>query len=200
MLAALLSPALANEDGVLRRTTVDAQGNQVVDTTRHFELYDHEDQPISAQPKMASFDQRCQQALRRAVADEEQGHRGQIPLYPDPLYHVTVAPRAHADQVTHSGPTLSTVAQPRSLPRPNAPGVGPAQPPSPTGAHVARLGACTSPVGTLHQACVKDYCLTHLAMHPSPELRVACPICRSDYRIVPRGVLRRASGVKLPSL
>ena len=105
-----------------------------------------------------------------------------------------------SDQVTHSGPTLSTVAQPRSLPRPTAPGVGLAQPPSPTGAHVARLGACTSPVGTLHQACVKDYCLTHLAMHPSPELRVACPICRSDYRIVPRGVLRRASGVKLPSL
>ena len=34
-------------------------------------------------------------------------------------------------QVTHSGPTLSTVAQPRSLPRPNAPGIGLAPPPSP---------------------------------------------------------------------
>ena len=52
-----------------------------------------------------------------------------------------------ARQVTHGGPTLSTVARPRSLPRPDAPGVGLAQPPSPTGAHVARLGACTSPVG-----------------------------------------------------
>lgn len=82
----LLLPALAlaGEDGA-RRTVVDAQGNQIVDTTHHFELYDHEDQPISAQPKMASFNQRCQQALQRAIADEEQGHRGQISLYPDPL-------------------------------------------------------------------------------------------------------------------
>ena len=35
------------------------------------------------------------------------------------------------------GPTLSTVAQPRAIQRPNASGVGLAQPPSPTGAHVA---------------------------------------------------------------
>ena len=52
-----------------------------------------------------------------------------------------------AAKVTRSGPTLSTVAQPPAVQRPHAPGVGLAQPPSPTGAHVARLGACMSPVG-----------------------------------------------------
>ena len=99
-LVLLLLPAraLGNEDGARRAAVVDAQGNQkIVDTSHHFELYDHEDQPISTQPKMASFNQRCQQALQRAIADEEQGHRGQISLYPDPLYHVTVAPRAHTE-------------------------------------------------------------------------------------------------------
>ena len=50
-------------------------------------------------------------------------------------------------QVTHSGPTLSTVAQPRAIQRLHAPGVGLAQLPSLTGAHVAHLDACTSPVG-----------------------------------------------------
>ena len=74
-------------------------------------------------------------------------------------------PPWYMDQVTHSGPTLSTVAQPQSLPRPNAPGVGLAQPPSPTGAHVARLGACTSPVG----------------LTPSGQWRTVRPLCVLRY-------------------
>ena len=44
---------------------------------------------------------------------------------------------ASVDQVSHSGPTFSTVAQPQAMQRLNAPGVGLAQLPSPTGAHVA---------------------------------------------------------------
>ena len=81
----------------VRRTIVDVNGNQAVDTTQQYELFDHNEQPLSAQPKMASFNQRCQQAVRRAVADAAEGHAGQIPLYPDPLFHVTVAPRASPD-------------------------------------------------------------------------------------------------------
>jgi len=44
-------------------------------------------------------------------------------------------------------------------------------------------------VGTnqwVHHQCLKTYCLQYLAMHPSPSLRVPCPICRTDYQIVPR--------------
>ena len=52
---------------------------------------------------------------------------------------------AVAIQVTHSGPTLSTVAPPQAIQRLNAPGVGPAQMPCPKGAHVARVGARTGP-------------------------------------------------------
>ena len=33
-------------------------------------------------------------------------------------------------------------------------------------------------------AGIKTYCLQYLAMHPSSTLRVPCPICRTDYRIV----------------
>ena len=81
----------------LRRAIVDVSGNQAVDSTQQYELFDHNEQPLSAQPKMASFNQRCQQAVRRAVADAAEGHTGPIPLYPDPLFHVTVAPRASPD-------------------------------------------------------------------------------------------------------
>ena len=86
---------------------------------------------LDAQLRVARQERRLRRALRRHVrrdADRPRGARS-------------------AAQVTHSGLTLSTVAQPRAIQRPNAPGVGLAPPPSPTGAHVARLGACTSPVG-----------------------------------------------------
>ena len=92
LLLALLRSGGAADD--VRRTIVDVSGNQAVDSTQQYELFDHNEQPLSAQPKMASFNQRCQQAVRRAVADAAEGHAGRIPLYPDPLFHVTVAPRA----------------------------------------------------------------------------------------------------------
>ena len=92
VLLALLHCCGAADD--VRRTIVDVSGNQAVDSTQQYELFDHNEQPLSAQPKMASFNQRCQQAVRRAVADAAEGHAGQVPLYPDPLFHVTVAPRA----------------------------------------------------------------------------------------------------------
>ena len=45
---------------------------------------------------MASFNQRCQQAIRRAVS--EQGRSDQITLFPDQLHGVTgVAPRAQPE-------------------------------------------------------------------------------------------------------
>ena len=47
-------------------------------------------------------------------------------------------------------------------------------------------GLLTNPRGPL-TAGLKTYCLQYLAMNPSSSLRVPCPICRSDYRIVPRG-------------
>ena len=50
--------------------------------------------------------------------------------------------------------------------------------------------ACVGTNRYVHEACIKTYCLQYLAIHPSPELRVPCPICRSDYQIVPRGALR----------
>jgi hypothetical protein len=80
-----------------RKAIVDVNGGQVVDKQAAYELFDHENQPLSAQPKMASFNQRCQQAVRRALADADEGHAGQISLYPDPLFHVTVAPRANPE-------------------------------------------------------------------------------------------------------
>ena len=92
VLLALLHCCGAADD--VRRTIVDVSGNQAVDSTQQYELFDHNEQPLSAQPKMASFNQRCQQAVRRAVADAAEGHAGRVPLYPDPLFHVTVAPRA----------------------------------------------------------------------------------------------------------
>ena len=95
VLLALLHCCGAADD--VRRTIVDVSGNQAVDSTQQYELFDHNEQPLSAQPKMASFNQRCQQAVRRAVADAAEGHAGRIPLYPDPLFHVTVAPRASPD-------------------------------------------------------------------------------------------------------
>jgi len=47
-------------------------------------------------------------------------------------------------------------------------------------------------VGTnqwVHESCLKTYCLQYLATHAAnaPSLRVACPICRSDYQITARG-------------
>ena len=95
VLLALLHCCGAVDD--VRRAIVDVSGNQAVDSTQQYELFDHNEQPLSAQPKMASFNQRCQQAVRRAVADAAEGHAGRIPLYPDPLFHVTVAPRASPD-------------------------------------------------------------------------------------------------------
>ena len=79
-------------------------------------------------------------------------------------------------QVTHSGSTLSTVARPRAVQRPNAPGVGLAPLPSPAGAHVARLGACMSPVGLTPSGqwrTVKDSAPTVCAQarRPSPTTR-----------------------------
>ena len=72
-------------------------------------------------------------------------------------------------QVTHSGPTLSTVAQPQAIERLDAPGVGPAQLPSPTGAHVARLGASMSP----------------MELTPSGQWRTARPLCVLQVFIPP---------------
>ena len=95
LLLALLHCCGAADD--VRRAIVDVSGNQAVDSTQQYELFDHNEQPLSAQPKMASFNQRCQQAVRRAVADAAEGETGPIPLYPDPLFHVTVAPRASPD-------------------------------------------------------------------------------------------------------
>ena len=42
-------------------------------------------------------------------------------------------------------------------------------------------------VGTnqwMHEACVKHYCVNYLSTHSPQSLRVPCPICRSEYRIV----------------
>ena len=84
--------------------------------------------------------------------------------------------------VTHSGPTRSTVAQPRAIQRPDAPGAGLAQPPSPRGAHVARLGACTSPVGLTPSGLVEDsggqcaHCVCSGARRSRPSCsRPTCP-------------------------
>ena len=60
LLLALLHCCGAADD--LRRAIVDVSGNQAVDSTQQYELFDHNEQPLSAQPKMASFNQRCQQA------------------------------------------------------------------------------------------------------------------------------------------
>ena len=93
MLASLFPIASALGDEA-RRFIVDVNGNHVAASDQYV-LYDHEDQPIAAQPKMASFNQRCQQAIRRAVS--EQGRSDQITLFPDQLHGVSVAPRAQPE-------------------------------------------------------------------------------------------------------
>ena len=93
MLASLFPIASALGDEA-RRFIVDVNGNHVAASDQYV-LYDHEDQPIAAQPKMASFNQRCQQAIRRAVS--AQGRSDQITLFPDQLHGVSVAPRAQPE-------------------------------------------------------------------------------------------------------
>lgn len=49
-------------------------------------------------------------------------------------------------------------------------------------------------VGTnkwVHDDCLKTYCLQALAANPVSALKVGCPICKSEYTIVPREGRRR---------
>lgn len=56
--------------------------------------------------------------------------------------------------------------------------------------------ACAGTNRWVHESCLKTYCLEHLASNAasSPSLRVACPICCTDYQITTRGGTLPLSG------
>ena len=61
-------------------------------------LFDSENQPLHTLTHLAPLGTRCQQAVRRAVADSGKA-APQLSLFPDPLHGVSVAERAHPDDV-----------------------------------------------------------------------------------------------------
>ena len=61
-------------------------------------LFDADNQPLHTLSHMAPLGTRCQQAARRAIADAGKV-APRLSLFPDPLHNVSVAARAHADDV-----------------------------------------------------------------------------------------------------
>ena len=87
-----------------QQATVDAAGTTQAVASRQPEaeadvnLYMSDGEPVSAAPHLAALGNRCQQAIRRALADMGQPP-SQLSVYPDQLQGVTVAPRASPGDV-----------------------------------------------------------------------------------------------------
>lgn len=97
LLAAALSAAAAAEPGAPVRHIVDVRGGAAADDeTVPFVGSDGE--PLARQPRLAALQQRCDQAVARALA-ESAAAPARPAIYPDPMHNVSVEPRAHEDDV-----------------------------------------------------------------------------------------------------
>lgn len=72
--------------------------------TNEFELTDSDGNQLALAPHMKPLDARCQQSLRRAIADganlaDENGTEKKLAVYPDSLAGVAIEPRSHASDV-----------------------------------------------------------------------------------------------------
>ena len=75
-----------------------AGGADLADPVGELNFTDSSGVALSTLPQMAPLATRCQQAVRRAVADSYKS-APQLQLYPDPLHGVRVGSREHADDL-----------------------------------------------------------------------------------------------------
>lgn len=79
---------------------VGATGALIPDGSLSYELLDHAGQPLSAQARWSAFEQRCRQAIKKALEEPANGGTpSMLTLYPDPMTGVSVEPRNSPDDV-----------------------------------------------------------------------------------------------------
>ena len=95
----LLLQQCAGADSEEAAVGVDASGAQV-DDTGEFELLDHAGTRLAGQPKWTAFNQRCRQAVKKALVEPANaGTPSMLTLYPDPMTGVSVEPRSSPGDV-----------------------------------------------------------------------------------------------------
>jgi len=77
--------------------TVGAAAEAAVESI--FELTSNEGWPLSELPHLNALGQRCQQSVRRALAEAEAEPPTRLQLYPDPMHGVSVAARTDPEDV-----------------------------------------------------------------------------------------------------
>ena len=85
----------------IMQAAVDITGGSstpTADAEAGLNLFDASGAPISTLPHMAPLGARCEQAVRRAVAESGRSE-AKLSVYPDPLQGVSVSARAHPDDV-----------------------------------------------------------------------------------------------------